>query len=169
MMSSAGKSCSPGPPDRAAARTMARLAAVQALYQMELTSADVAVVAAEFIAHRMANVGEDMDLSGADQGFFRDLLFGVIERQIEVDNLIEDTLAESWTLGRLDSILRALLRAAAYELLARTDVPARVAIAQYVDVAHAFFDGEEPRFVNGVLDGIARRLRPSELTAGRGR
>ncbi len=154
------------PEKGAVARSAARLAVVQALYQTELTGGDISHVAAEFIAHRMGAATEDLDLSSADQSFFRDLLFGVVRRQIEIDNLIAEGLAAGWSLARLDSILRALLRAAVYELTARSDVPARAVINEYVEVAHAFFQGDEPGFVNGVLDRLARALRGAEFRSG---
>jgi len=99
----------------------------------------------------------------ADKALFSELLQIAVSRQVDIDNLIHAALAEGWTLARLDSTLRALLRAAAAELIACTQTPARVVISEYVDVAHAFFAGEEPSFVNGVLDSLARQLRPGEL------
>jgi transcription antitermination protein NusB len=148
---------------RHAARSAARLASVQALYQMEITGRDVAEVAAEFVTHRLETPTDGLDLGNADRVFFHDLLSGVVEHQVAVDNLIARALAKDWTLERLDSILRALLRAAVYEIALRTDVPARAAIDEYVEVARAFFEGEEPKFVNGVLDAIARQARPAEM------
>jgi N utilization substance protein B len=147
------------------ARSAARLAAVQALYQMEITSRDVAEVAAEFVVHRLETPTDGLDLSTADQGFFRDLLFGVVDHQVEIDNHIARVLTKDWTLARLDSILRALLRAGAFEIALRLDVPPRVAIDEYVEVARAFFEGEEPKFVNGILDAVARAARSSEMAA----
>jgi len=148
---------------RNAARSAARLAAVQALYQMELTGRDAASVAAEFVSHRLPTPTEGLDLSRADEVFFRDLLSGVVARQREIDNAIARVLAQGWTLERLDSILRALLRAGAYEIVLRTDVPAKVAIDEYVEIARDFFEGDETKFVNGVLDAIARTERPEEI------
>jgi len=150
---------------RHVARSAARLAAVQALYQMELTGRDVAEVAAEFVVHRLETPTDGLDLSNADKDFFRALLTGVVDHQVEIDNLIARALAKDWTLERLDSILRALLRAGAFEIALRPDVPPRAAIDEYVEVARAFFEGEEPKFVNGVLDAIARQARPADMGA----
>jgi N utilization substance protein B len=152
---------------RNAARSAARMAAVQALYQMELTNRDAASVAAEFIAHRLGAPIDGLDLSSADTGFFKDLLTGVVAQQSKVDNAIARVLAAGWTLERLDSILRALLRAGAYEIVLRPDVPARVTIDEYVEIARDFFEGEETKFVNGVLDAIAREARPEDMRQGR--
>jgi N utilization substance protein B len=153
------------PPKLAQARAKgaARLAAVQALYQMELTGADASAVTDEFLRHRLDGESEGERLVPADKTLFAELLRVAVSRQIDIDNLIHAALAEGWTLARLDSTLRALLRAAAAELIACTETPARVVISEYVDVAHAFFAGEEPAFVNGVLDSLARQLRPGEL------
>jgi N utilization substance protein B len=148
----------------ARAKGAARLAAVQALYQMELTGADVSEVSEEFVRHRLDGEGEGEALVPADRALFTELLNVAVARQLDIDNLIEAALAEGWTLARLDSTLRALLRAASAELMACSDTPARVVIDEYVDVAHAFYAGEEPSFVNGVLDSLARRLRPGELS-----
>ena len=153
------------PRGRHLARSAARLAAVQALYQIEMTGRDVAEVAAEFVVHRIEAPLDGLDLSAADKDFFRALLFGVVDHQVEIDNLIARALAKDWTLERLDSILRALLRAGAYEIASRADVPVRVAIDEYVEVARDFFEGEEPKFVNGILDAIARSARPAEMAA----
>jgi N utilization substance protein B len=133
------------------ARSSARLAAVQALYQMETSGAGVESVIAEFIEHR---------LDGADGGHFADILRGVVERQRKIDPLIDRHLAKHWTLARLDATARAILRAGVYELIARDDIPAAAAIDEYVELARAFFDdGDEPRFINAVLDAAAREAR----------
>jgi N utilization substance protein B len=145
------------------ARSAARLAAVQALYQSELSQSDVRQVAEEFVAHRLGREIEEVEYRLADIGFFRDLVEGVARHQVEIDGKANERLASGWRLGRLDSILRAILRAGVYELTHRKDVPARVAIDEYVDVAHAFFEGQEPGVVNGVLDKIARAERPAEF------
>lgn len=145
------------------ARSAARLAAVQALYQMELTGAGVDSVIEEFRHHRLGGELDGAKAAEADAPFFADLVRGVVERQIAIDKQVNAMLAEGWRLARLDSILRALLRAATFELMARTDVPARVAIDEYVDLAQAFFDGSETGFVNGALDRIAHALRPDEF------
>jgi N utilization substance protein B len=147
----------------ASRRSAARLAAVQALYQAELTSASVAGIIAEFVDHRLGRELEGATYHDADADFFTDIVRGACERGPEIDGLIAEALVEGWTVERLDSTLRAALRAGTYELAARPDVPARVIISEYIDVAHAFFSGPEPRFVNGVLDRLGRRLRPGEL------
>jgi N utilization substance protein B len=157
-MTERSASLPPGP-----RRGVARLAAVQALYQAELTGATGAEVVDEFIAHRLGRDIDGVTCAEADADFFAELVRGTLERQGEIDDLLGDALVEGWPLARLDRTLRAALRAGAFELLARPDVPARVVIDEYVDVAHAFFDGAEPGLVNGVLDGLGRRLRPGEL------
>jgi N utilization substance protein B len=146
-------------------RGAARLAAVQALYQMDLTQKDLNAVLAEFIVHRLEGEGHLPDYEGADVGFFRDIVSGVVQSQESIDPVIASYLAEGWRLSRIDSILRAILRAGVYELLNRPDVPARAAINEYVNVAHAFFGGEEPGVVNGLLDGVARQKRKHELSS----
>lgn len=141
-------------------RTRARLAAVQALYQMDLTQRDLSEVLDEFISHRFSAV----DIyAGADRDFFRDIASGVAHGQVKIDSEIAVHLAEGWRLSRIDSILRAILRSGVYELLERSDVPARVIVNEYVEIAHDFFGGEEPGVVNGVLDRVARKRRPQEF------
>ena len=154
-------------PRRSASLSAARLAAVQALYQMDVAGTDAADVVAEFRDHRMAEAQDSGGCRDADADFFADLVTGVVRAQRRVDPLLNARLAEGWRLARIDSILRAILRSAAYELLERPDVPVKVTINEYVDVAHAFFEGEEPGVVNGILDRLARDLRPDELS-GRG-
>jgi N utilization substance protein B len=156
-------------------RSKARVAAVQALYQMELAGADVTEVIAEFERLRFkpgsAPAVEDEDtandLEDADATFFSEVLHGVVRRQRDIDPMVHEQLAAGWRLVRVDAILRAILRAGTFELLERPDVPARVAINEYINVAKAFFDEEEPRVVNGVLDKIGRRLRPQEFEKSR--
>lgn len=150
-------------------RSAARLAAVQALYQMELTGAGVDSVVEEFRHYRLGRELDGMDYARADAAFFAALVTGVVARQVAIDKLVNGTLAEGWRLARLDSILRALLRVGAFELMELSDVPARVVIDEYVDVAHAFFEGAEPGFVNGALDRIAHLLRPDEFSDVSGR
>lgn len=147
-------------------RSAARLAAVQALYQMDVTQIDLNDVIAEFTQYRFGHELEGAMLDRADQPFFADLLRGVVKAQREIDPLIARHLAKGWRLSRLDSILRAILRAGAYELLHRPDVPAKVVINEYVEVAHAFFEGDEPGVVNGILDRLARKVRATEMTDG---
>jgi transcription antitermination protein NusB len=151
---------------RAASRSAARLAAVQALYQMDMTGIDLNQVIAEFAAHRLGQEIEGDRYAEAEPEFFRDIVEGVVRDQLRIDPLIDKQLAEGWRLTRVDSILRAILRAGAYELLIRGDVPARVVISEYVDIAHAFFGEEEPKVVNGILDRLGHRERPQEFAAG---
>ena len=147
----------------AVARRAARLAAVQALYQMELTGADAETVADEFIAHRFDNEAEVAPVGAPDQEFFGSVMRGVPHHQVEIDRAIARCLSDDWKLERIDSILRAIMRAAAFELIARPDVPARVVIDEYVEIAHAFFAGQEPGFVNAALDRLARIKRAPEF------
>jgi N utilization substance protein B len=150
--------------DRRLSRSQARLAAVQALYQMDLAATDVAEVIEEFTANRLTPDAEDDAVGEADPEHFARVVKGVVRRQVEIDPLIDTRLAQGWRLVRVDSILRAILRAGAFELMElKGEVPARVVISEYIEVAHAFFEGDEPRVVNGVLDGLARELRPGEL------
>lgn len=144
-------------------RSVARLAAVQALYQIEFGGAKADEVIDEFINHRLGNEIDGERYAEADPDFFRALVRGGAGRQEELDALLKGSLSRDREPGRLDGILRALLRAAAFELLARKDVPARVILTEYIDVAHAFYAGPEPKLVNGVLDNLARHLRPQEV------
>jgi transcription antitermination protein NusB len=142
-------------------RSQARLAAVQALYQMDLAETDLAAVIDQFKAHRLGSEADNGTGTGAqaDPEHFAGVLEGVVRRQREIDPMIDQQLAQGWRLTRIDSILRA----GALELIELADVPPRVIISEYIDVAHAFFEGDEPRVVNGVLDSLARKLRPGEL------
>ena len=144
-----------------AQRQAARLAAVQAIYQMELTGDDAESVAQEFCQHRFGELAAGE--TEPDEGFFGDLVRGVPHHQVEIDRSIAESLSENWKLERIDSILRAILRAGIYELVARKDVPAKVVIDEYLDIAHAFFAGEEPAFVNALLDRVAHRKRAIEF------
>jgi N utilization substance protein B len=145
------------------ARTAARLAAVQALYQMDMTAIDLNRVIAEFETHRLGQEVEGCQYCDAEAQFFRDIVEGVVREQCRIDPLVDRHLAEGWRLNRVDSILRAILRAGAYEMLMRKDVPARVVITEYVDLAHAFFAGEEPKVVNGILDKLGHKARPEDF------
>jgi len=149
-------------------RSVARLAAVQALYQIDLSGAPPAAVIAEFQKHRLGREQDGENYGQADTALFADIVNGVIARQADLDGALSGALTADWPLERLETVLRAVLRAGAYELLARTDVPARVVISEYLDLAHAFFAGKEPGLVNGVLDRIAHMLRPGDLEAGGG-
>jgi transcription antitermination protein NusB len=142
------------------ARSVARLAAVQALYQMEVSSAGVEHVIREFIEHRFDRDVDGVKLAAADEGFFAELVRGVVAKQAGVDAAIARRLSEGWRLERLDATVRAILRAGVFELANRPDVPTEVAIDEYVEVAKSFFEGTEPGFVNGALDGVARDVRP---------
>jgi N utilization substance protein B len=144
-------------------RSQARLAAVQALYQMDLAETDLSAGIEEFKAHRVGLVAENGTAAQADPDHFARVLQGVVTGQREIDPLIDHQLAEGWRLARIDSIVRAILRAATFELTELAEIPARVIISEYIEVAHAFFEGDESRVVNGVLDGLARKIRPGEL------
>ncbi len=140
-------------------RSRARLAAVQALYQLDLSDAPAETVIAE-----LRERGHDEEgLGDADDALFTDIVHGVVDNRDKLDGLLKEMLAPDWNLPRLEVVLRAVMRAGAYELLARLEVPARVVLNEYVDIAHAFFAGKEPKLVNAVLDRIGRRLRPGEL------
>ena len=151
------------PPRLANRRSMARLGAVQALYQMEVAGAGLSEVLAEFRDFRLGREVEGEVYRPADAVFFADLVTGVVENQRRIDPLIHRTLTPDWPLKRIDATLRAILRAGCYELDARKDVPARVVISEYLDVSRAFFEDEERRLVNAVLDRLAHRLRPAEF------
>ena len=140
-------------------RSAARLAAVQALYQQEMEGTALPRLLKEFHDHRLGATIEDEQYHDAERDFFDDIVTGVDAGRAELDALIVDRLAEGWTLERLDRSMRAILRAGAYELLARPDVPVGSVISEYVDVAHAFFDKRESGFVNGLLDAIAKEVR----------
>ena len=141
------------------ARSAARLAAVQALYQREMSGAPVAPLLVEFHRHRLGAEIEGERFRDADNDFFDDLVKGVDARGAEIDALIAGNLADGWTLDRLDRPMRQILRAGAYELIARPDVPGNAVINEYVDVAHAFYEPPEARFVNGLLDAVAKKAR----------
>ncbi|MFN3867745.1 MAG: transcription antitermination factor NusB, partial [Hyphomicrobiaceae bacterium] len=144
-------------------RSLARMAAVQALYQMDIGGTDLNAVIREFETTRFTGDEKDELVANADTQFFADILRGVVRRQRDIDPIVDDQLASGWRLVRVDSILRAILRAGVFELQERRDVPARVVINEYIEVAHAFFADEEPKVVNGILDRIARRMRPAEF------
>lgn len=149
-------------------RSTARLAAVQALYQMDLSGSDVGATIAEFEAYRLGREVEGAQYGAADVQFFRDLVGGVVREQRDIDPRIDRALADGWPLSRIDSTLRQILRAGTFEITSRLDVPAKAAISEYVDVARAFFeDGDEPKIVNAVLDRLARSARPFEFGAPR--
>lgn len=152
---------SPKRRDQQLARSAARLAAVQALFQIEATGADWRQVVDEFDQHRLGAEIEGDQYREADPEHFRRTVETVLDSQVAIDRLTDAALVERWPLGRIDPTLRALLRAAGAELTARPDIPVKVVIGEYVDVAHAFFpEGREPKFINAVLDHMARAARP---------
>ncbi|GAM06407.1 transcription antitermination factor NusB [Novosphingobium sp. MBES04] len=140
-------------------RAAARLAAVQALYQFDMEGTPQASLLDEFRRHRLGMEIDDEKFADADIPFFDDVVKGVIARRDEIDEIVSGKLAEGWALTRLDKTMLQILRAGAYELMARADVPTGAVITEYVDVAHAFFDEREAKFVNGVLDAVAKSVR----------
>lgn len=141
------------------ARSAARLAAVQALYQMDMEKIGLARLLDEFHAHRLGAEIEDATYAKAEQSFFDDVVSGVDARRAEIDTLIETRLGEQWKIGRLDKTMLQILRAGTYELLARADISTSTVINEYMDVAHAFFDEKDAKFVNGLLDAVAKDKR----------
>ncbi|MEL6476179.1 MAG: transcription antitermination factor NusB [Pseudomonadota bacterium] len=151
-------------PDARLARSAARLAAVQALYQIELTGADWRSVRREFEDHRLGAEIEGATYREADLRHFRKVLEGVIADQRGIDQLTDRALIDRWPLGRVDPTMRAIFRAAGQELTARADIPPKVIIGEYIDVTKAFFaEGRESKFVNAVLDHMAREARPDQM------
>jgi N utilization substance protein B len=151
-------------PARSQARSAARLAAVQALYQMQMEGTALARLLNEFHQHRLGREVDDEDHEGevfadAEVDFFDDIVSGVDARRKEIDELLVGKLADGWTIARLDKTMLQILRAGAYELMARADVPTTTAINEYVDVAKAFFDDREAKFVNGILDAVGKDVR----------
>ena len=144
---------------RSLSRSAARLAAVQALYQLEMEATPLAQLLHEFHQHRLGATIEDATYAEAEQTFFDDIVTGTDARREEIDLAITGRLAEGWSLARLDKPMKAILRAGTYELIARPDVPTATVISEYIDVAHAFFDKRETGFVNGLLDAIAKSAR----------
>jgi transcription antitermination protein NusB len=154
------------PEKKANRRGAARLAAVQALYQMDIGGAGINDIFAEFESHWLGNEVEGDKYLPAEAAFFRDVVAGVVRDQAKLDPLIDDALSKGWPLKRIDAILRAVLRAGSYELEHRKDVPGRVVVSEYVDVAHAFVEKDETGMVNAVLDQIARQFRADEFARG---
>jgi transcription antitermination protein NusB len=144
---------------RSKARAAARLAAVQALYQHDMEATPLARLLDEFHQHRLGMEIDDATFADAETAFFDDLVSGCIARCDEIDTLLAAKLAEGWTIARLDKTMLQILRVGSYELMARADVPTGAVISEYVDVAHAFFDAREAKFVNGVLDAAAKDVR----------
>jgi transcription antitermination protein NusB len=147
-------------------RGAARLAAVQALYQMDLAGTGLNEIVAEFESHWLGGEVEGAQYMPAEAEYFRDIVAGVVREQRILDPMIDAALNRGWPLKRIETILRAVMRAGAYELAHRPDVPARVVTAEYVDVAAAFVDAEETGMVNAVLDQLARQLRAAEFSGG---
>ncbi len=144
---------------RSKSRSAARLAAVQASYQRSMESTPVAQLLHEFHQHRLGATIEDVEYNEAEVAFFDDIVTGSIAREAELDAAIAARLSSGWSLDRLDKPMRALLRVATYELLARADVPVKTVINEYIDVADAFYDSREKGFVNGLLDAVAKDVR----------
>jgi len=152
-------------PRKANKRGAARLAAVQALYQMDLAGTGLNEILAEFESHWLGREVEGAQYLPAEAAFFRDIVSGVVREQRELDPLIDEALQKGWPLKRIETVLRAAMRAGAYELTHRRDVPARVVITEYADVAGAFVERDETGMVNAVLDQLARKLRAAEFAA----
>lgn len=144
-------------------RAAARLAAVQALYQMDVAGKGLNEVLAEFETHWIGREVEGVEYEQADFDFFRRVIGGVLDEQVELDRAADKLLAQGWPLRRVEAVMRAVFRAAGYELKMRRDIPARVVIAEYVDVAAAFLSDDEVGMVNAVLDRLARDYRASEF------
>jgi len=151
-------------PARSKARSAARLAAVQALYQQHMEGTAMAKLLDEFHQHRLGRTIDDDDFDDAEYAdaevpFFDDVVRGVGARRDEIDALLAGKLAAGWSITRLDKAMLQVLRAGTYEIIARADVPAAVAINEYVEVAKAFFDDGQAKFVNGILDAVAKAVR----------
>jgi N utilization substance protein B len=150
-------------PRKANRRSAARLAAVQALYQMDIAGTSLNEILAQFESHWLGQEVEGEQYLPAEAAFFRDIVSGVVAEQRRLDPLVDRALAAGWPLKRVESILRSVLRAGAYELDKRADIPARVVVSEYVDVANAFVGKDETGMVNAVLDQLARQLRKTEF------
>jgi N utilization substance protein B len=144
---------------RSNSRSVARLAAVQALYQLDMEKSGIAKLLAEFHAHRLGAEIDDVQYAGAEVDFFDDIVSGVDARRAEIDAMIESKLGDQWKISRLDKTMLQILRAGIYELIARPDVPKASVIGEYIDVAHAFFDEKDAKFANGLLDAVAKEVR----------
>ena len=144
-------------------RGAARLSAVQALYQMDISGAGIAAIVEEYEALRIGKEVDGDEYLDADVAWFRGIVSGVVNNQRDLDPLIHKTLPDDWPLSRIDVLLRSVLRCGAYELTDRKDVPARVVISEYIEVSKAFFAEDEPRLVNAVLDHIARDVRADDF------
>jgi len=153
---------------RANRRGAARLAAVQALYQMDIAGTGENEILAQFESHWIGREVEGDQYLPAEAAFFRDIVRGVVREQRKLDPLIDEALSRGWPLKRVEAVLRAILRAGAFELDSRKDIPARVVISEYADVAHAFVERDETGMVNAVLDQLARQLRAAEFAPTNG-
>ncbi|GEO84612.1 MULTISPECIES: transcription antitermination factor NusB [Alphaproteobacteria] len=140
-------------------RGAARLAAVQALYQMDIGGTGVLEVVSEYETHRLGQEVDGETYLKADASWFRSIVAGVVRDQKAIDPMIAGVLQDDWALSRIDSTVRAILRAGTFELLERKDVPVPVIVTEYVEIARAFFEDEEPKLVNAVLDRIAKQVR----------
>jgi N utilization substance protein B len=140
-------------------RSAARLASVQALYQMDMEDIGIARLLNEFHSHRLGQEIEDAQYADADPDFFDDVVSGVDARRAEIDERVDGKLGEKWKMDRLDKTMLQILRCGTYELIARPDVPTATVIDEYLDVAHAFFDKKDAKFVNGLLDAVAKDVR----------
>lgn len=140
-------------------RSAARLASVQALYQMDMEDIGIARLLHEFHSHRLGQEIEDAQYADADPDFFDDVVSGVDARRAEIDERVDGKLGEKWKMDRLDKTMLQILRCGTYELIARPDVPTATVIDEYLDVAHAFFDKKDAKFVNGLLDAVAKDVR----------
>lgn len=145
------------------ARSAARLGAVQTLFQMELGEQGADEAIRDFLDHRSGAEIDGAQYAEADAAMFQSVVRGAVEHQVAIDGALDKCLPAEWPLHRLDSILRAIMRAAAFEILMRRDIPSRVIMNEYVDVARAFFDGAEPGMANGVMDRMARAARADEF------
>lgn len=144
-------------------RQAARLAAVQALYQWQEGAHGPGEIVEQFLKVRTGEAGEGGMRRDADRPLFKDVVEGTVANKEELEQTVSAALSKDWTWARIDRLVRAILLAGAYELVHRKDVPLRVAINEYVEIAHAFYDQGEPSFVNSVLDRVGRDVRPSEL------
>jgi N utilization substance protein B len=152
---------SPTAPRTANQRGAARLAAVQALYQMDVGRQSLEDTLAQFSSHMLGREVEGEQYLPADADFFGQIVKGVIRAQLDIDPVIDKSLASDWPVGRIDATLRAILRAAAFELLRRRDIPPAVVISEYVDIAKAFYEDDAPGLVHGVLDTISKQIAPA--------
>jgi N utilization substance protein B len=153
---------------KANTRGAARLAAVQALYQMDIAGTALNEILAEFESHWLGSEVEGSKYLPAEAAFFRDIVGGAVREQRKLDPMIDAALSAGWPLKRVEALLRAVLRAGAFELDQRKDIPARVVVSEYVDVANAFVDRDETGMVNAVLDTLARQLRTAEFDRASG-